>query len=80
MSCASFVNRRACIESNDPNKSDEKDPSTILAVAKIGMLLRYRLLDDLYAELRELHGVYKAAEESHARCKTELHVDPSRVS
>ena len=67
------VAKMRTIESNDPNKSDEKDPGTILAVAKIGKLLWHRLLDDQYAELRELHGVYKAAEEAHARCKTELH-------
>ena len=67
------VAKMRSIESNDPNKSDEKDPGTILAVAKIGKLLWHRLLDDQYAELRELHGVYKAAEEAHARCKTELH-------
>ena len=67
------VAKMRTIESNDPNKSDEKDPGTILAVAKIGKLLWHRLLDDQFAELRELHGVYKAAEEEHARCKTELH-------
>ncbi len=67
------VAKMRTIESNDPNKSDHKDPGTILAVAKIGKLLKHRLLDSLFAELRELHGVYKAAEEVHARCKTELH-------
>jgi hypothetical protein len=67
------VAKMRTIESNDPNKSDHKDPGTILAVAKIGKLLKHRLLDSLFAELRELHGVYKAAEEIHAKCKTELH-------
>ena len=67
------VAKMRTIESNDPNKSDEKDPATILAVAAIGKLLWHRTLDEQYAELRELHGVYKAAEEEHARCKTELH-------
>lgn len=67
------VAKMRSIESNDPNKSDEKDPGTILAVAKIGKLLAHRLLDEQYAELREHHGVYMAAEVEHARCKTELH-------
>lgn len=67
------VAKMRSIESNDPNKNDEKDPGTILAVAKIGKLLAHRLLDEQYAELREHHGVYIAAEEEHARCKTELH-------
>lgn len=44
-----------------------------MAVARIGKLLAHRLLDEQYAELRELHNVYVAAEEEHARCKTELH-------
>ncbi len=67
------VAKMRAIESNDPNKSDEKDPGTILAVAKIGKLLAHRLLDEQYAELREHHVVYMAAEVEHARCKTELH-------
>lgn len=67
------VAKMRTIESNDPNKTDEKDPATILAVAKIGKLLKHRLLDVRFAELRELHSVYKASEEAHACCKTELH-------
>jgi transposase len=67
------VAKMRSIESNDPNKNDDKDPGTILAVAKIGKLLAHRLLDEQYAELREHHAVYVAAEEEHARCKTQLH-------
>lgn len=67
------VAKMRSIESNDPNKNDEKDPGTILAVAKIGKLLAHRMLDEQYSALREYHAVYVAAEEEHARCKTELH-------
>ncbi|MEZ6138895.1 MAG: hypothetical protein R3C53_28755 [Pirellulaceae bacterium] len=44
-----------------------------MAVAKIGKLLAHRLLDEQYAELREHHVVYMAAEQERARCKTEMH-------
>jgi len=38
------VAKMRTIESNDPNKSDEKDSATILAVAAIGKLLWHRTL------------------------------------
>ena len=61
------------VESNDPGKTDLKDPRAILTVALVGRLLIHRQLDGTYECLREWHQLYCRADQKMSTAKTELH-------
>lgn len=74
MSC--FVNAEAVckfrlVETNDNNKTDQKDPKVISTLGKLNKVIRYRTLDEEYMVLRKLHKLYDDCdvEITSLRCK-----------
>lgn len=71
-----FVNAEAVakfrlIESNDYNKTDQKDPKVILTLGRLNKVIHYRVLQDEYLVLRKLHKMYEDCdvEITRVRCK-----------
>ena len=60
---------------NDGNKTDLADPKAILTVAKMGKLIKHRIFESSWSELRELHRVVISAEEKYRVIKNELHAE-----
>ena len=46
------------IETNDYNKTDQKDPRVIATLGKLNKVIRYRILPEDYLMLRKLHKMY----------------------
>lgn len=46
------------IETNDDNKTDQKDPRVIATLGKLNKVIKYRILSDDYLMLRKLHKMY----------------------
>jgi transposase len=61
------------LESNDYNKTDLKDPGTILLVARLGKTLRHRHLDGDWTGLRALNARYDRLERSLTQCKNRIY-------
>ena len=72
-----FVNTEAVakfrvIETNDNNKTDQKDPRVIGTLGKLDKVIQFRALDEKYLVLRKLHKMYDECDisiTSH-RCRT----------
>jgi transposase len=47
------------VESNDSEKSDEKDPRIIHFLGKMDKVLEFREMDDSHSILREMNGIYE---------------------
>lgn len=72
----SFVNAEAVakfriIETNDYNKTDQKDPKVILSLGRLNKLVQHRVIKDEYMVLRKLHKMYQDCdiEITRVRCK-----------
>ena len=66
--------KASCIESNDWEKTDEKDAKAIhMVAAKLGKLLKYRNLDGAYRELRELNDWYIEVNDRVVDMKNQLY-------
>jgi transposase len=59
------------IETNDYNKTDQKDPRVIATLGKLNKLIRYRVLPENYLMRRKLHKMYDDCEIdiTSMRCK-----------
>lgn len=66
------VYRLQVLESNDYNKTDLKDPGTILLVARLGKTLRDRHLGGDWTALRALNARYDRLERSSTQCKNRI--------
>ncbi len=58
-----FVNAEAVckfrmVETNDYNKTDQKDPRVISTLGKLNKVIGHRMLDEKYMVLRKLHKLY----------------------
>lgn len=67
------VNKSQVIQSNDTNKTDKKDPRTILMVARNGKTLTDRQLSGGWLTLRQLNLHYDRLERESTRIKNTLH-------
>lgn len=63
------------IQFADHGKSDKRDPKAALTVAKVGKLIKVRIFDQHYAQLRELHRLVLRCEARIKIAKCELHAD-----
>ncbi len=61
------------LEGNDYNKTDVKDPGTILLVARLGKTLRHRPLTGEWVALRTLNGRYERLERSLTQAKNRIY-------
>lgn len=58
-----FVNAEAVckfrmVETNDHNKTDQKDPRVIATLGKLNKVIKHRILNEEYMILRKLHKLY----------------------
>lgn len=67
------VHQMQVVENNDTGKSDEKDPRTILLLAKWKKTLVDRALEGEWLLLRELNARYDRLERDSTRCKNRIH-------
>ena len=68
------VAKMRVVESNDTGKTDRKDPRVIHTLARLGKILRHRVLEEPYLLLREWHAIYETAERGVVEAKCALHV------
>jgi len=73
-----FVNAEAVaklrtLESNDPGKTDRKDPRVIALVAGLGKTIKHRVLAEPYQLLRQHQLLYTKAEVSVVEAKCAIH-------
>lgn len=59
----SFVNAESVakfrvVETNDNNKTDQKDPRVINTLGKLNKVIEYRMIGEHYLRLRKLHKIY----------------------
>jgi len=62
------------VESNDSNKTDEKDPRVIGTLGQLGKVLKYRLLSDDYLMLRKYGKIYDELERESTRLRCRVNV------
>jgi len=60
------------VESNDSEKSDEKDPRIIHLLGSMDKVLEFRELDDSRSMLRELNGIYENESLKASELKNEI--------
>lgn len=56
---AESVHKLRVVQSNDPTKSDQKDPKTMFTLVKLGKTLTHRQLSGPWLLLRETHAYYQ---------------------
>jgi hypothetical protein len=57
------------VESNDTGKTDQKDPRVIHTLARLGKVIKHRMLNEDYLCLRKLGKFYDQADVSLVRSK-----------
>lgn len=67
------VSKFRVIESNDTGKTDLKDPKIINSLAKLGKVLKHRILDEEFSALRQLNSLYENEEKKFVRQKCKMH-------
>lgn len=55
---AESVAKFRIVESNDSNKTDQKDPRVINTLGKLNKVIKFRMLGEEYLMLRKLHKIY----------------------
>ncbi len=60
------------VESNDSEKSDEKDPRIIHLLGKMDKVLEFRDMDDSHSMLREMNGIYENESLKASELKNEI--------
>jgi len=55
---AESVAKFRVVESNDSNKTDQKDPRVIGTLGKLNKVVRFRMIGEEYLMLRKLHKIY----------------------
>jgi len=71
---AESVAKFRVVESNDSNKTDEKDPRVIGTLGQLGKVLKYRLLSEDYLMLRKYGKIYDELEKESTRLRCRLNV------
>lgn len=66
------VSKMKAVESNDNEKSDEKDPRVIHVLGKLDKVFKDRHLEPDYRKLRILGGLYEDESVAAARLRTEI--------
>ncbi len=69
------VSKYKIIENNESSKTDTKDPRVILIVAKVGKLIKHRILPEEYNLLRHLNRMHEQEEEQKIYYKNQLHCE-----
>lgn len=55
---AESVAKFRVVESNDSNKTDQKDPRVINTLGKLNKVIKFRMIGEEYLMLRKLHKIY----------------------
>lgn len=55
---AESVAKFRIVESNDSNKTDQKDPRVINTLGKLNKVIKFRMIGEEYLMLRKLHKIY----------------------
>ena len=55
---AESVAKFRVVESNDSNKTDQKDPRVINTLGKLNKVVKFRMIGEKYLMLRKLHKIY----------------------
>ena len=69
------VSKYKIIENNESSKTDTKDPRVILVVAKVGKLIKHRILPEEYNLLRHLNRMHEQEDEQKIYYKNQLHCE-----
>lgn len=70
---AESVRKLRVVQSNDPTKSDLKDPKTMFLLAKLGKTLTHRHLSGPWLVLRETHAYYQAQDDQNVSLRCQIH-------
>jgi transposase len=70
---AESVRKLRVVQSNDPTKSDLKDPKTMFVLAKLGKTLTHRNLCGPWLVLRETHAYYEAQDVRNVALRCQVH-------
>ena len=61
------------VEGNSNDKSDQRDPKVIFKLAQYGKLLRHRILETAYEQLRHLNRMHEQEQELKTYIRNQLH-------
>ena len=61
------------VEGNSNDKSDQRDPKIIFKLAQYGKLLRHRILESSYEQLRHLNRMHEQEQELKTYIRNQLH-------
>ena len=70
---AESVRKLRVVQSNDPGKSDRKDPRTMFTLAKLGKTLTHRNLTGPWLVLRETHAYYASLDSQNVALRCQIH-------
>lgn len=70
---AESVRKLRVVQSNDPGKSDLKDPKTMFTLARLGKTLTHRALSGPWLVLRELHTCYEGLDRQNVALRCQIH-------
>ena len=70
---AESVRKLRVVQSNDPGKSDLKDPKTMFILAKLGKTLTHRVLSGPWLVLREVHAYYEGLDQRNVALRCQIH-------
>jgi transposase len=70
---AESVRKLRVVQSNDPGKSDLKDPKTMFTLASLGKTLTHRNLSGPWLVLRETHAYYDTVDAQNVSLRCQIH-------
>jgi transposase len=70
---AESVRKLRVVQSNDPGKSDLKDPKTMFTLARLGKTLTHRALSGSWLVLRELNTYYEGLDGHNVALRCQIH-------
>lgn len=70
---AESVSQLRVVQSNDPTKSDLKDPQTMFTLNKLGKTLTHRHLSGSWLVLRELNAYYQSLDTQNVALRCQIH-------
>ncbi len=70
---AESVAKFRVIESNDYNKTDQKDPRVISTLGKLNKVIGFRMIGEKYLMLRKLHKIYDECESAITSIRCRIH-------
>ena len=70
---AESVRQLRVVQSNDPSKTDLKDPKTMFLLAKLGKTLTHRHLSGPWLVLRETNAYYQSLDDQNVALRCQIH-------